>query len=621
MTTHRHTLTSAAATAVLLPAFLCLHAFTCHATRTNTLPKADSNGICHIRDTIDLEGLRVYAEPGVTLRFEGGIVENGALMGTGTSVEAPDDAHIFGKGLLLGGKWDVKTAWPEWFGAKGDGKAYYDMPVRCYNGTVDNITLAKTSSPDTVSYPNARIVFGQSWNCTPRTTTKNVFFCPSRQCFVLLSKGKYHTRWANSSKWNNPKTGQACTDVLFSDLTTRTTYIWNKGRMVCIDSTMTNDATAIHRAIILGGGNVKLHKKIYYLDHPNNNASGKTPWKDLHDFDFDGGGGTLFIRTSIVGDSIHHRLHCWAWMYHCRDGKIHDINFRSIRDRDDGTPKSGTRFSSSDSRINAFQVLGCHRLYFSNLNFRSMSHDFVIKHAFGDSSDIHIDNWTSEDVTQNVMGGCTGLYVNNAHLRQTDLIGAQLHLIYGQSMLRGMFFTNSSFSTSGPHTSVMLTFHGGKVSSTVNTIPDSIYFDNCIIEGSRMLQGAGFQHQTYTNCTFREKYDSFMTSNCNLIKTVYAMIGTGVNFKFANCRFDLTTLALVDTGNSLQKHGRNPSFEMDRCTINSPSATKSLIRHPGKVTISNCKVKTNTKLVRYTGNNNGDVKITATTINGKPYQP
>ena len=612
---HQHTYTAMAAA---IMALLCLPAHLCQARRTSVLPKADSNGICLITDTIDLGGMRVYAEQGATLRFDGGFVENGTLMGTGTKVEASDNAHIFAKNLKIGGTWEVETAWPEWFGAKGDGMAYYDLPVCCYNGNAGDIAIVKAASADTVKYPNARIVFGQSWNCTPRTTTKDVLYCPTRKCFVLLKNGKYHSRWKNSNQWNDRKTGHARKDVLFSDLTTRTTYIFDGNCLTCIDSTMTNDAEAIHRAITMAKGNVKLHNKVYYLCPRLTNGPNKTPWKDLAGFDFDGGGATLFIRTSHIGDSIHHVMHEWAWMYHCSDGKIHDLKVRSVRDRDDGTPKRGVRFSSSDSRIAAFVVLGCHRLHFSNLDFRSMSHDFIIKSGFGISSDIHIDNWYSKDVSQNIMAGCNGIYVSNAHLQQTDLIGAEIHLIYGQSYLKGMFFKNCSFTTTGPNTSVMLTYHGGKVTATKNTYPDSIYYDNCIIEGARMVQGGGLQHQTFRNCTFRQKYDKFMTSKCKLEKTIYAIIGSGVNLKFVNCRFELPSLALVDTANSLKSKGRNPTFEMDRCTINSPSAPRALIRHPGKVTITNCKVNTNKPLLRFTDT---DINVTSTTVNGKTYQP
>ena len=85
------------------------------------------------RVTID----RVYNLGGRTIRlgvndtlvFKGGILLNGVIIGDNTSVEA-SDKHIF-RMVTLAGSWDMNTiAYPEWFGAKGDGLTDDAEPIQ-----------------------------------------------------------------------------------------------------------------------------------------------------------------------------------------------------------------------------------------------------------------------------------------------------------------------------------------------------------------------------------------------------------------------------------------------------------------------------------------------------------
>lgn len=77
-----------------------------------------------IRDVFDLndsiEAQIIKVPPACILQFEGGCIVNGRIVGNNTRIIA-DQTKIFGDNVSLEGIWDVKEAFPEWFGAKGNG--------------------------------------------------------------------------------------------------------------------------------------------------------------------------------------------------------------------------------------------------------------------------------------------------------------------------------------------------------------------------------------------------------------------------------------------------------------------------------------------------------------------
>ena len=83
------------------------------------------NTVYVIRFNIDLkdsDGKRsITIPPGCILKFEGGSINNGLLVGNNTRVDSRR-RKIFGDNLLLSGTWDAQEAYPEWFGAKGNAK-------------------------------------------------------------------------------------------------------------------------------------------------------------------------------------------------------------------------------------------------------------------------------------------------------------------------------------------------------------------------------------------------------------------------------------------------------------------------------------------------------------------
>ena len=112
---------------------------------------ADANhigGLCmegdstyHIRHNIDLNGKHVLLEEGATIVSEGGIIDNGTLVGNATKIVGDSTKQLFGNDLRLLGSWNV-SARPEWFGAHGDGIAYWEFPLRCYANCIGSVVAS-----------------------------------------------------------------------------------------------------------------------------------------------------------------------------------------------------------------------------------------------------------------------------------------------------------------------------------------------------------------------------------------------------------------------------------------------------------------------------------------------
>lgn len=86
---------------------------------TQTMIQA-TNTIYIIQYDYDLQGETITIPEGCILQFEGGSFNNGIFIGNNTIIKA-ESVKIFGLDIELGGSWNVAEAYPEWFGAKGDG--------------------------------------------------------------------------------------------------------------------------------------------------------------------------------------------------------------------------------------------------------------------------------------------------------------------------------------------------------------------------------------------------------------------------------------------------------------------------------------------------------------------
>lgn len=78
-----------------------------------------ANTIYEIRYDFNLGGNEVKIPSNCVLKFNGGKIETGTLLGDNTNIYAKI-SHIFSS-VTLSGTWNVSVCFPEWFGAKGDG--------------------------------------------------------------------------------------------------------------------------------------------------------------------------------------------------------------------------------------------------------------------------------------------------------------------------------------------------------------------------------------------------------------------------------------------------------------------------------------------------------------------
>ena len=117
----------------------------CAAGRTYTsegLPLTRNNIRLTIDKVYNLGGRTVCLGANDTLVFKGGVFVNGVIIGNETYVEAPDKP-IF-QMVTLSGSWDVNTiAYPEWFGAMGDGVTDDAMPIQLALDSFRKVRLGK----------------------------------------------------------------------------------------------------------------------------------------------------------------------------------------------------------------------------------------------------------------------------------------------------------------------------------------------------------------------------------------------------------------------------------------------------------------------------------------------
>ena len=495
---------------------------------------------------------------------------------------------------------------PEYYGAKGDGIDYYRWPLRCFNGFVDNVADAGHSRL-TVSYPSEYLVGAGKWKFFPEVTVTSVVFDRSRGQFMLMRNGKYYSSWANSQEWNAGRSPR--TDCVFTHLKLSDSYVMREGRMVNIDSTMTDDYPALVKCIRVNGGNVELSDKIYYCKVTTLTFS-QSPWYKCDDFCFNGNGGTLFVRSEVgpkKGGAA------FAWMWKCTNGEVRNVNVVALRDRISTGVAPGHLFSASSSRMGAFGCYGCRELTFRNVHFLNMSQDFDVKYTTnsGDNIGISIIGWTSKGVLNNSFGATQRLRIDSADVEQYGVIGGDCHLIYGLGRLRGAEITNSHFRQGGDYTEVLLTYHGGTKSEATRN--DDINYRNCVIEAARWVQGGGGMTQRYYNCKFVQNTDKLVTVNTGEMYTVgCAIYGANTNLEFYDCDFKLKASYLILHG---QESSAVRTARFERCHVDAQTAKDLFQKTPqNKLVIKNCKLHSKGKLGVSRGSN---VEIVNTTYNGR----
>lgn len=85
--------------------------------------------IIDVVSNYNMKGEKLELTSNCILKFSGGILYNGTLVGNNTCIDAPI-TEIFGSSIMIEGEWNVDFSYPEWFGAKGDGLTDDRLPIQ-----------------------------------------------------------------------------------------------------------------------------------------------------------------------------------------------------------------------------------------------------------------------------------------------------------------------------------------------------------------------------------------------------------------------------------------------------------------------------------------------------------
>ncbi len=129
----------------------------------NTLYFSKKKTVYDINSDYDLAGKNVTIPEGCTLRFNGGIIRNGSLIGCGTSIEAKNQ-QIFDTNISFAGTWLVDSWIPEWFGAKGVKGQLDAKAIQCA------LDAAKNTDSKIVKLQNKTYYTDATLNIYPYTT-------------------------------------------------------------------------------------------------------------------------------------------------------------------------------------------------------------------------------------------------------------------------------------------------------------------------------------------------------------------------------------------------------------------------------------------------------------------
>ncbi len=187
------------------------------------------------------------------------------------------------------------------------GTAYYDWPLRCFNGEIDDeITIQSGSYDGEVFMPSERII--HKHGVEMQFTTDDVLYSTHHGCFVLKvvdgGTTKYYKKWGNFYEWTTKPVNGVATykpriDCVFSDIhleddpdvagvvsptsgtdftpeatgqSRRHSYIWDNSQSAFVDITtlMTDFTKAVHDCLAstVGGkvkGDMRLSDRIYYI--------------------------------------------------------------------------------------------------------------------------------------------------------------------------------------------------------------------------------------------------------------------------------------------------------------------------------------------------------------------
>ena len=408
------------------------------------------------------------------------------------------------------------------------------------------------------------------------------------------STGQYYKNWKNSYLWNDINLNKPRVDTVYSDISLdtpencetyfntymynannsettnneyrkwvntlkskRISYIWSNNMLVDIETQMTDDTEAIKKCISANKGNLTLApNRIYYCTFDRENSkSGKIKEQGFktypnNNFVIDGNNSTLFCRVKGSGlppytgykDSSGSYFASLASILVFRTNTqnnpdkcsnnytIKNLKFGSIRDRDNGCPKSSSyqRYSSSSSCICALSIDG------KNVNIKNITVKNFAS-AIGLSGEFNtIENLKAYGVENNHIGGKNN-FINNIEIVQSPYIGGYPHLNYGSGDSDNLIIANSKFRQVDGNTEVMITSHGHYEK---NQEICHVYYDNCLFEGALLFKGNGYVMGTqwihFNNCIFNQIFNTTYALD-KVVPISYLINATTNNIELNNC--------------------------------------------------------------------------------------
>lgn len=442
--------------------------------------------------------------------------------------------------------------YPEYYGAKGDGIAYFDWPLACFGGVISNIGIVidPEGADIEVSAPEERIV--NDYGLTFAATAADVRYCAPLKTFLLKMGTVYYKTWLNASLWNDPVTGLARTDTIYSDISlmegetekaVRNSYLFRPAEgLVDILSTMTDDTTAVGQWLAANSGAGHTARlapgRVYFINSLNSSSACCTVAANTT---IEGNGATLFCRTTDGGrPTPGTELVCVCLrIRNAPDVTINNLCIKALKDRDGGTPAASySRLSSSESNVYGMTIDNSPNTHINNLECKNLHCDI----RFVQGEKVYVDGWKSTGVLNNGLG-TTKTYINNADLTTAPYSAAGFHLFYGGAVNDEVYFSNCKFRSGSGYQEVMLSFHAAQGGTPEAGTTRHVYFDNCTIEAGAMLRGNNYgmhgrQWIHFHNCVMRKTFET--QSNANQIVARNALLGLQTNsFEFDNCLIEI----------------------------------------------------------------------------------
>lgn len=534
--------------------------------------------------------------------------------------------------------------YPEYYanGNLPDGINYYEWPFRCFRMPNDGETITAGSisndvyslcvwAPDQlIAVPNSQKAsnphsYIPEVNNVAQPTSEDVVYYAAGNCFLLKVGTTYYKKWGYTGNDDTPEgssrdyqsdAGVIRTDTVFCDVKVasegrqqgtdkllytvrdRTSYVMKNGVLTDIESTMTDFTQPILDCLKANNGSMRLHKgKIYFMhnftldDNGYSSSASSNPFYGAKNFTVDGNGATLFVsrvgkgRCYVTSGGADDSTASLFTLYNAYNGEIRNLKIMAMPNRDCGAPGGHYRLSSSCSGLILFTLhwdtihsatVRESNIRFKNIKTQWMYEDFNMKGGVG----VSIEGFRSYAACQNAIHYAVNLKVSDSHWVMHPYGGDGMHLIYAQTLCRGLFFEKCSFIQPTEYNSVMISAHGGLAKGNQ---PRGLYFTNCYFEGGQMLVVSS-NDWVFEGCTFRQTLqhqignDHEYTSPSSIM---YDASPEFVDITLRYCHVVLNGMKLYNGGDT-DLYAR---FLLDNCyivNISNETVTENLIAKTGK---------------------------------------